>query len=315
MEVLSAGIIVADIVVSPVDQFPERGQLQQVENADLYIGGLAAATARSLCRLGVAAGVLGKVGTDQFGDYLEKVLEEAGVDMRGFLRDENTTTCIVIALIAGDGERSFLVYPGSSAEFQEEDIDFDLVKQAKIFHYGGPASTSAMEGEPLARVMKRARDLGCKTSIDTVWDSTGRWMETLGAAIGHTDYLFTSYEEGRELSGTGDIHKMAETFLDMGVELAIIKMGPEGSYIRSRDTEVRIPAHQVDAVDTTGAGDCYVGGFLKGLVEGWPLEKTARFANAVGGLATTQRGGSEAVTSIEAVEKFTKEHPLRSLDE
>ena len=163
------------------------------------------------------------------------------------------------------------------------------------------------DGAPMAQVLKAARARGATTSLDTVWDATGSWMETLGPCLEHTQVFLPSLAEAQELTGRQSPADVAEALLDAGVEVVGLKMGPEGSYVAAGDQRVTAPAYQIDAVDGTGAGDAYVAGFLSAWLDGWDLERTARFANAVGALCTTGLGTTAGVRSREGTLAFLRE--------
>jgi sugar/nucleoside kinase (ribokinase family) len=116
------------------------------------------------------------------------------------------------------------------------------------------------------------------------------------------------------MSGCGEAIDAARTLLDYGVNVVGLKMGAAGCLVVTRDGEIfQLPAFQVEAVDATGAGDAFVAGFMAGIWHGWSLEKTARFANAVGALSVTGVGASGGVRSLEETLEFMKVTPLRPL--
>lgn len=310
-DVVCVGILVADAVARPVDILPERGKLTLVDSIELHSGGCATNTGNALGKLGVDTAIIGKVGADGFGDFLVNTIEQFGVDTRGIVRDGNTSTSATLVMVSSDGERSFVHCLGANAQFCEDDIDFSIIEGTKIMHVAGAFLMPKFDGQPTANVLKKAKEMGITTSLDTAWDATGKWMETLEPALQYVDVFLPSYDEARELAKADDPEVIAKTFLDYGIKIVGLKMGSEGCYIRTADEEYRVPVYDVEAVDATGAGDSFVAGFLAGLIKGWPLEDVGRLANAVGALCVTKMGASTGILSWDETMEFMKNTPFK----
>ena len=164
------------------------------------------------------------------------------------------------------------------------------------------------DGEPVASLLKTAQEAGVTTCVDTVWDATGRWMELMAPLFPHTDLFLPSLAEAVEITGRTEPPDVAAALLDLGVKTVALKMGEEGSYVRTADTELRVPAYDVDVIDGTGAGDAFVAGFICGHLAGWDLARTTRFANAVGALCTTGTGTTAGVSDFASTIEFLAEH-------
>lgn len=307
-EVTCIGLLVADVVGKPIDALPDKGKLSRVERMELHTGGCAANTGISLAKLGVKTAVIGKVGTDGFGDFIVHRLAANRIEIDGVARDSEAATSATMVLVHSDGERSFLHYYGANATLQHSDVDMGLVHRSKVVHIAGAFLMSALDGEPSASVLREARQAGVITSFDTAWDVTGQWLGKIGCCLEYVDYFMPSFEEARMLAGgRDDPSEIARVLLDEGVKVVALKMGERGAYIRSADgQEISVPAMRVEAVDALGAGDAFVAGFLTGVVHGWDLERCARFANAVGaccvtalGATTGVRGFGETLTFLE----------------
>lgn len=311
-DVVCAGILVADAVAKPVDSWPERGKLVLVDQMELHLGGCASNTGVGLVTMGIPAAVIGKLGRDGFGDFLVSVMDRAGVDTRGIVRDANSHTSATMVMVHGDGERSFVHYLGANAEFDEPDIDWDVVAGARILHVAGALLMPAFDGEPTARVLRRAKESGVQTCLDSAWDSRNRWMNVLEPCLPHVDVFLPSIEEAKMITGRERPEEIADVLIDHGVGVVGLKMGEGGCFIRAGDTSLRLPAYQIEPVDATGAGDAFVTGFLTGLVKGWDLERTGRLANAVGALATMAIGTTAGVRSLDETLAFMERTPIRA---
>lgn len=309
-EVTCVGIVVADIVAQPVEKYPEKGRLVLVDTIELHTGGCASNTGVSLAKIGVDTAVVGKVGNDAFGDFVIDSLKKQGVDIRGIKRDDMALTSATQVFVHPDGERSFIHYIGANANFREEDVDELLLEGSRIVHYAGFYVLSSFDGEPCARLLEKARTFGAFVSLDTVWDSKGRWMSLLEPVLPHLDLIIPSIEEARMITGKDKPREIARVFLDKGVGMVVLKMGRKGSYVRTKEEEIYVPRYEVRAIDAVGAGDAFVAGFLTGLLKGWDLENTAKFANAVGALCVTAIGATTGVRSLEETLRFMETTPL-----
>jgi len=298
-DVTCLGILVADVISRPVDEWPERGQLILVDQIEMHTGGCAANTGTALAKLGVTTAVMGKVGDDAFGDFVIKALAGRGMDTDGIIRDGETPTSGTAVMTHSDGERSFIHCVGANARLKEEELAFDTIDSGRVLHVAGTFLMPGFDGEPTASVLRRARELGVTTCLDTAWDSRGNWMKLLEPCLPHLDYCVPSLEEAEMITGQSTPEDITQVLLDHGVGTAGIKMGADGCYLRTVSEEVRVPACEVDPVDATGAGDAFMAGFLTGVVKEWDLGLTARFANAVGACCVTAMGASAGIKSFD----------------
>lgn len=303
-EVVSFGILVADLVAYPVEKLPEKGKLVLAQRMQLSTGGGAANTSVGLKKLGIDVALIGRVGADDLGDFIINKFNEAGLNTAGIKRDPETGTCSSMVLAHPDGERSFIYYHGANANLKAEDVDFSLLEGCKIFHVGYALILPSFDGRPAGELLKKIQQRGCLTVVDTAWDHEGKWMAALEPYLPYTDVFLPSLNEAQMLSGKEEPPEIAQFFLDAGVKIVGIKLGARGSYVRSQKEEIWAPPFKVNPIDTTGAGDAFVAGFIAALVKGWPLEQVARFANAVGALATTGLGATAGVRDMEATLRF-----------
>jgi sugar/nucleoside kinase (ribokinase family) len=298
--IVCLGIIVADLVGRPLRALPDPGRLVLVDEMGLHTGGCAVNSATALARLGLPVAVIGKVGADALGDFMLHKLEGRGIGARGVSRDPGVGTSATMVMVDPDGERRFVHYIGANARLTLDDVDFDIVEAAAILHIAGALVLPGLDGEPTARLLHRARSAGVTTFLDTVWDDTGRWMELIGPCLPHLDYFVPSLPEARALTGLREPEDVARALLDCGVGNVALKMGADGCLVMSGDDDrlLRVPAFEVQVVDATGAGDAFAAGFIAGVWQGWPLEQTARLANAVGALCVTGVGATGGVRSL-----------------
>ena len=303
-DVTCLGILVADLVGKPVDVYPDRGKLTLVDQLELHSGGCAANTSVALTKIGISTGIIGKVGADGLGDFMVGVLQKYGISTANVVRDRHVGTSGTMVMVHSDGERSFIHYLGANAALTEEDVDFRQLDGTKILHVAGSFLMPGIDGEPTARVLRKAQEIGIITTLDTAWDSKGRWMSLLKPCLPYIDYAVPSIEEARMVTGKHDPADVAKVLMDNGVKAVALKMGVDGCYIRSADVELKIPKYNVEAVDALGAGDCFAAGFLTGIIKGWDLQKTGRFANAVGASCVMALGATTGVKSLDETLAF-----------
>jgi sugar/nucleoside kinase (ribokinase family) len=206
-------------------------------------------------------------------------------------------------LVDSSGERTFLHLPGASASLRAEELDRSYLFSGRCLHLAGALVMEALDGEPAARLLAEARSRGLMTSLDTVWDATGRWERVL-PALPHVDLFAPSLAEGRAITGEEEPAAIASSLRERGVGAVVLKCGASGCYASGDGVEGALQAFPVTAVDGTGAGDAFVAGLLYGRLAGWSLERSARFANAVGALATMAVGAVEGVRGLDETLAF-----------
>jgi sugar/nucleoside kinase (ribokinase family) len=287
-DVVCLGILVADAIARPVDEVPPRGALELVDEISLHGGGCALNTASALVRLGLDARVVGKVGADPFGDFILQLLDERGVDRRGVLQDSAVSTSATVVLVDSAGERTFLHLPGANGRLRREELDEDALFSGRALHVAGALVMPELDGSPTAGILEEAKARGLTTSLDTVWDATGRW-----------ERLLPSLAEGSAISREPEPESVAAWLRKRGVGTVAIKLGAEGCFVASEEFEGFVAAPAVDAIDGTGSGDAFAAGLLYGHLAGWPLERAAALANAAGALAATAVGAVEGVRGLE----------------
>jgi sugar/nucleoside kinase (ribokinase family) len=293
-DVVCLGILVADVIAWPFDELPATGSLAFVETVSLHGGGCALNTASALTRLGCTSAVVGKVGADPLGDFLLRLLDERAVERRGVIRDPSALTAATVVLVHGDGERTFLHAKGANAQLDARELDSELLFSGRCLHVAGALVLDALDGEPCAALLADAKRRGLVTSLDTVWDASGRWERIL-PCLPHVDVLAPSLAEALAMSGERDVENAAAWLRRAGARDVVIKLGRDGCYVADKGY---VKPVEVEAVDGTGAGDAFVAGLLHGVLAEWPLHRSARLANAAGALATTAVGAADGVQNL-----------------
>lgn len=309
--ILCCGNISLDIAVRSVDQFA-WGTSTWVDSIQQHMGGNGSNTSYTLAMLGVPVRLLGMVGQDTAGERVLSILRAAAVDLE-FVGRSMAPTTTTVCLVKPDGNRLFLQQIGSSAEVFPEPIEFTgpLSQGISHFHQANVFSLPNMRRNA-PETLRRARAAGLTTSLDTGWDVRGRWIEDVASCLPLLDLLFMNQDESRLLSGESDPERAARRMQSLGAGDVVIKLGADGCAVFTAGSASRFPAYEVEAIDTTGAGDCFVAGFLAALSEGKSYAEAAGLANAVGALSVQSLGAVTGVRSREATEEWLRTAVLRS---
>ena len=274
------------------------GTTTWVESIEESVGGNGANTAYALAKLGVPVRLTGLVGTDDRGDTLLRLLSGVGVDITSVRRSMSPTT-MSVCVVHPSGDRFFLHKPGASKEVDPDSVQFtDVPPGFTHFHLANPFGLPKVRFAA-GEIMHRAKRAGLTTSVDTGWDSRGRWLADAGPCIPHTDILFVNESEATFLTGLKEHDQAGAKLLELGAGTVILKLGGSGCEIFTRSGKQRVRAFRVAVKDTTGAGDCFCAGFLAGLHGGLSYTEAARMANAVAGLKVQGLGGVSGVRSYE----------------
>ena len=310
-KVACVGILVADVIVRPVNEYPDKGLLARVDSITVHSGGNAMTAAVILRMLGSESTLIGKVGRDMFGEFLVGCLKNEGVNTDGIFRDDEVqTSASVLMLDEKTGERTILHTTGANGTFGISDIDFGVIQENDIVFVTGAFLMDRFDGAQTAEFLRRCKEMGKITALDVCWDAKGKWSELLDPAMPYIDYFLPSIDEAKMLSREDEVEKMADVFFDKGVGHVVIKCGSTGSYCReSRDADgVMMSAFKIEnPVDTTGAGDSFCSGFLAALSRNEDFLSCAELGNAIGAFCVTKKGATSGTPTYDEAKKFIKE--------
>ncbi|WP_404405524.1 aminoimidazole riboside kinase [Jeotgalibacillus malaysiensis] len=287
------------------------------ETNDYYYkspGGAPANVAVGVARLGLPSYFAGNVGEDVLGRFLERTLNQYGVNTDHLHFDQDHRTGAVFVTL-DQGERSFDFYIDPSADrfLKAEELDVALFEEAKILHFGSISMISEPAKTATKKAVELAREKGMIVSYDpnlrmSLWSNEEEARRTISSMLDQADVVKISEEELEFLTGTEDIQKGAEVLKQFGIPLLLITMGAEGSWIFTQTETRHVPAKKVEAVDTTGAGDAFVSGMLyslheyEGDVRDLKLDQAVEMvelASRSGALAASVKGAMTALPTIE----------------
>ena len=302
--------MVLDILVRPVDRIAWN-TTTWVDTVDQRLGGNGANTAYAAAVCGARVRLVSVAGRDAFGDRLLAEVTAAGVDV-AFVRRTDGPTAATVALVNSGGDRLFLHRIGAGAEaFEPPDPDGPLMEGMSRFHLANLFCLPGLRRRG-SDILGRAREGSLSTSVDTGWDSQGRWMEDLAPCLPCTDLLFVNQDEAQRLGGSTDTAEAARRLREAGARAVIVKLGGQGCAVFDAAGETRVPGFDVPVVDTTGAGDCFAGAFLAALDGGAGMPEAACFANAAAALSVQQLGATAGLRPGAEIRAWMKTARVRA---
>jgi len=249
------------------------------DNRFLVTGGSASNTISGLAKLGVPVGFVGKIGNDETGSFFQADSEKHGV--KSYLVSCDLPSGVCISLVSPDGERTMATYLGAACEMTAGDLREEMFTGYDYFHIEGYL---VQNRELIERAMQLAKKNGLKTSLDLAsYNVVQDNLDFLNRMVrDYVDILFANEEEAKAFTGK----EPEEALDDMAsmCEIAVVKIGSKGSYIKRGDEKREVsPILDIVCLDSTGAGDLYASGFLYGLVNGLPLERCGQIGSLAAG--------------------------------
>ena len=275
-----------------------------------------------LNNLGKKTSFIGKVGNDQFGKTLKKALEELGIGTENLLMDNEVHTTLALVHTFADGDRDFSFYrnPGADMMLTVDELNLDLVRDTRIFHFGTLSMTHDGIRATTKKAVETAKEAGALISFDPnlrepLWDSLDNAKEQVHWGLGKCDVLKISDNEIQWLTGENDftagVKKIREEF---PIPLILVSMGRDGSRAYYGDHYVEVaPFLQENTIETTGAGDTFCACVLNYVLEhdlealtDEQLKEMLTFANAAASIITTRKGALRVMPTREEVLDFLK---------
>ena len=276
-----------------------------------------------LQRLGKQTAFIGKVGDDMFGRQLKEAVQEVGIDTRNLIMDEEVHTTLAFVHTYPDGDRDFSFYrnPGADMMLTKDEVQDELIRQSRIFHFGTLSSTHEGVREATRHAIEVAKDAGCIITFDPnlrppLWKSLEDARVEIEYGLTKCDVLKISDNEVEFLFGTTDYDKGAALIREKyNIPLVLITMGKEGSRAYYKDLRVECaPFLQENTIETTGAGDTFCAGILNYVLDHGiddltedNLMEMMTFANAAASLITTRKGALRVMPAKEEVTSFIAE--------
>lgn len=311
LDAVCVGAAIVDIPLQPVnrDMFEiESFPLQQIS---MTIGGDAINEATIMSRLGHRIGLMSMVGRDAVGNFIIEHCEKNGIDYSGIKVREGIDTSINVGLVTADGERTFVTNRnGSLWKMTIDDVDLSRLGEARLLSLASIFNNPLLDCQALVKIFQEAKAQDMIICADMIKARLGETLDDIREALGYVDYFFPNYDEACLMTEETELEKIADKFLDCGIQHVVIKTGKKGCYIKSQDGSVlEVPAMKgITAIDTIGAGDNFASGFITAILEGKSLKECAEFANVTASISVQSIGATTGVQKREQVDERLKEY-------
>jgi sugar/nucleoside kinase (ribokinase family) len=297
------GELNVDIVAAGVRQVPETGIEVLAEDCELTLGSASAIFAAGIAKLGCAVTFVSQVGRDGFGDFCLAALKEAGISARYVQRKAEEKTGVTIA-ISNTRDRALITFPGAIASFSAKDCDTSLMKRHQHLHLTSYYLQRGLKPS-FPALFRQAKADGLTTSFDPNTDPSQKWSGSINSVLKYADVLFVNEREASALTGRKNKREVLKALGEL-VPCAVVKQGRRGAMAIQNEDVVAGPGFQVEAVDTTGAGDSFAAGFISAYVRRASLADCLLAGNACGALSTRKLGGTPGQPTQEELEMFLR---------
>ena len=274
-------------------------------------------------KLGGTTAFIGKVGKDMFGRQLRQAVESVGIDTRNLMEDEEVHTTLAFVHTFPDGDRDFSFYrnPGADMMLTKEEIQEDLIRNSKVFHFGTLSSTHEGVRKATRYAIDVAKEAGCLVSFDPnlrppLWKTLEDARKEIEYGLSKADILKISDNEVEFLCGTSDYDEGAKMLIEKyNIPFVCVTLGKDGSRAYYKGMRVEVPGFvQKNTIETTGAGDTFCGCMLHYIIQHGledlteeNLRELLTFANAAASVITTRKGALAVMPSKEEVEELLRE--------
>ncbi|MDX3313392.1 carbohydrate kinase family protein [Streptomyces sp. ME08-AFT2] len=308
MKVVTMGVHVLDVLVRPVQEIPEGQGATLVDDIRMTAAGTAGGTALTLAKLGAEVRTAGAVGSDPTGDMLIQLLNRGGVDTGFLVRRTDTATSASVLPIRPNGDRPSLHLLGANITYSPDDVPWDALAEATHLHLGGPELIGV---DAAARILSYAREHGVVTSVDLLAPGVLGSFEQIEAALPYIDHLLPNEDQVLGFTGEGDLLTGAQKLLAAGVGVVAVTRGGDGALVVTADGAEPVPAFEIDVVDTTGCGDAFSAGYLRGVSLGRTPADAAVLGSAAAALVAQGLGSDHGDFDLAAADEFAATHKPR----
>lgn len=307
-----AGSIIVD-KINEIKAYPQAGELTQIVNLQQAVGGCVPNVAldlKKICpELNITA--IGKVGKDEEGAYVSGILSQGGVDVSGIVADDGKTSFTEVMSII-NGQRTFFTYPGASAKFGYSDVDFENL-DAKILLLGYFLLLEKVDQGDGLLILKKAQEMGIKTSIDLVSENSDRYSLVL-PCLAYTDYLIINEMEAGKLTGMEptdeNMKAIACKLQELGVKEKVVIHKPDYAVCLSGDDYTVVPSYKLPdgyIKGTTGAGDAFCAGTLIAIYKGWSDKEALEFGSGCAVMALGKADATSGLVTEKEIKEFCKQ--------
>jgi len=304
--------------INEIKAYPKSGELTQIVGLEKGVGGCVPNVALDLKKICPEMDVkaIGKIGNDEDGDYVSEVLSQGGVDISGFVQDESDRTSFTEVMSVLNGQRTFFTYPGTSADFGYDDMDFEKLN-VKILHLGYFLLLEKVDMGDGLHILKKAKELGISTAIDLVSENSDRYSLVL-PCLPYVDYLIINESEAGKLTdiepSDDNMERIAYKLKELGVQKKVIIHKPDYAVCLSKEGYTVVPSYKIPAdyiKGTTGAGDAFCAGTLVGIYRDWNDKEILEFASGCAVMALGKADATSGLRTEQEIKNFCKKFERR----
>jgi sugar/nucleoside kinase (ribokinase family) len=307
-DVTIAGEINLDLILYGLPEVMPTERELLASSFRLTLGSSSAILAHNLAAMGVSVGFITRLGNDPLGAIAMERLAETNVDLSAVKRITNGSSTGVTILLAHQGKRRILTYPGAMFDMTADDLDMGYLTSGRHFHLSSLFLHKAL-GAQLPGVFRKLKAAGLTLSLDTNDDPDDRWGDPLGELLGLVDIFLPNDDEACRITGTSDA-ETALAILAARIPLVAVKCGKEGALVQQGNKRWNVKAQPVAFVDTIGAGDTFNSGFLAAWLRGESPERCAALGNRAAALSMRNAGGTESFRNKALLAEFRAQNDL-----
>ena len=300
---VTLGAHVLDVHAKYVEAIPEGQGGALIEEIRVSPAGAAGGTAITLAKLGARTVTVGAIGADDLGDLLVTMLGRLGVETDRLARKDGVQTSSSVLPIRPNGDRPALHVIGANASFTRDDVPWDVIEQADTLHLGGPEFMHELAPE----ILGFCREHGVRTSADVLADGWPELLDMIAPALGEVDWFLPNEDQAMKLTGGDDAEAAGRALVERGVGGCAITCGARGSMVVTGGGAERVPAFQIEVVDTTGCGDAFSAGFMRGLSLKRSPADAARLGSACASLVAEGLGSDAGKFDLARADEFASQ--------
>jgi sugar/nucleoside kinase (ribokinase family) len=302
---VTLGAHVFDVHAKYVEAIPDGQGGTLIEEIRVSPAGAAGGTAITMAKLGARTITVGALGADDIGDLLVTMLGKLGVETDHLARKGGVQTSATVLPIRRGGDRPALHVIGANASFTRDDVPWDVIEQADTLHLGGPEFMHELAPE----ILGFCREHGVRTSADVLADGWPELLDMIAPALEQVDWFLPNDDQAMKLTGIDDVEAAGRALVERGIGGCAITCGARGSVVVTSDGAESVPAFQTEVVDTTGCGDAFSAGFMRGLSLGRSPAESARLGSACASLVAQGLGSDAGEFDLARAEQFAAETP------
>ncbi len=306
-DIVCVGISCMDVIIRGVDFRQKiKGESRKADAVTVAVGGDAANQSIVLSKLGVSAKLITGLARDPVGGLIVSTIGQYCKNLDDIVYSDTGTSPVNVIVVDKEAQRTF-VNTGDSLQAAMFRVDPRTLAGAKIVSLGSLFIPPFVDRESIDLTVRAAKAQGAIVCADVIYNPAACTLAELVDTLSCFDFVFPNDEEAEQMTGKSDLHAMADVFLHYGVKNVVIKNGKNGCFIKNAAQCLQVPAYRVNAIDTTGAGDCFLSGFMCALLEGREIGECCRFGSAVAAVGVQSMGANTGVQSRAQVEQLMAE--------